>query len=305
MKSMQNSNNSLQSKMQKQIMELQYLSAPVKTPESSSSDSPTEKVDTPKIAHVPTPLNLRSVGWYIDSEKPIGRAGFEREGAKICKNADGYNSFVFNISHNFAFSCCGAAEMNGFQGGFSDEKDIAHFLIAFLPFVKDVTLYGIYTDAQMQYAHSELSLLNLLFKIGAETVDARPNRVHGPAIMNMIVLDPVNLKWEEIHKYLTPCYNNYTGDFYIPNYVLAFPPEKQKALYDKWKKANKEEYKLDKERKEKYKQDRWLEPLRKCVYNGLLYYMNYNKKYGGAQINKEIIEEATEMLNKLGWELKK
>lgn len=89
-----------------------------------------------------------------------------------------------------AFNCCGAAGISHLAGRFNDDKQVQSFLAFFIRhFSLNVAYYYIITDPYLHKGDVR-HIVGLLDSLGAEVIDKRPNRVHGPSIMHMMVWEP-------------------------------------------------------------------------------------------------------------------
>lgn len=137
-----------------------------------------------------------------------------------------YNKSLLTIENTgVAFACCGARCINTFDGVFAHvengyvktpaptEADLnalkAEFLVSFLSnFSERYTYYGIVTTMQRRvYEKSDRFVLHLLLEMGAEFVDERPNSLHGPNELCMLVWCPY-VHREKLDKYVSRSVNS-------------------------------------------------------------------------------------------------
>lgn len=291
MKSTRNSNDSQQFKWKKQMMENQLESfslAVEKTPISfSPSVSPALKTRL-----IVVPPNIESLGWkYQLGVEGFNRQEYTRTALTLIDTSHRLN-INLKFSKNFAMGTCGACELYNFTGWFdNNEVTKQNFVISILPLL-DITYYGIASSVQMKGINN---LLSILMDIGMKQVDERPNRLHGPNNLHLMVLDPGELNDEGIRKY---CYKEPGSTIWLPLWLKDLSNEEKNKHFTEWKKAN---TKLAQQRSEETKQailHARLTPIK--VFASLFhYYVKYKKsptQY--SSLAPEVIQEIDDLMAK-------
>lgn len=127
---------------------------------------------------------------------------------------------------------CGVCELSNFTGWFNNnEVAKQNFVISILPLL-DITYYGIASSNQLRAVNT---LLSVLMDIGMKQIDERPNRLHGPNNLHLMVLDPGELNDEGIRKY---CYKEPGSAVWLPLWLKALSNEEKNKHFTEWKAAN-------------------------------------------------------------------
>lgn len=147
--------------------------------------------------------------------------GFSLSKNSICTNDEGYRRHIMSLEQGHwgekAFNCCGASGISHLTGSFRDDKQVQSFLAFFVRHCAlDTAYYYIITDPEF-YKGNIHHIAGLLDAIGAEVVDRRPNRVHGPAIMYMMVWEP-SRHFDKLDKYVKRYPADIKGGYAYPEW---------------------------------------------------------------------------------------
>jgi hypothetical protein len=145
------------------------------------------------------------------------------------------SNIALGISKNFAMKACGACELTNLTSYFRDQTQRQNFLLAFLPLV-DITYYCIVSTSQVR--EKTHNMVGLLEEIGMKEIDVRPNRLHGPNDMHMMVLDPYELNEEGIKKYL---YKEKGHNIWLPLWFRDLDVDTKNKYFDEWTAAHAED----------------------------------------------------------------
>jgi len=138
---------------------------------------------------------------------PEEALGFEQSGIYVQTSRIGgsYPRHILVVEQGSygekAFKCCGAGCMSSIRGTFVNIKEVQSFLAFFVRhYSLNVSYYYIITDPNL-YKADLLHISGLLQELGAEVIDSRPNRVHGPSKLYMMVWEPA-LHLDKLDKYV-------------------------------------------------------------------------------------------------------
>lgn len=168
-----------------------FTSAPAKT----SAEKPT--------THIPYKLELSSI-IYLDHtfyKTPSLPGGWSPIILSLDPESDG-TSFG-------AFRCCGARTMRGFNTVDLTEIEKQDFVVEFLSNRTEyLSWYFILADYQLglrkdrSQFQERYNIVDLFKELGAELLDHRPNKYHGPSDMYLYVWTPLKCQ-EQISKFAT------------------------------------------------------------------------------------------------------
>jgi hypothetical protein len=180
--------------------------------------------------------NPRCLGFILSHDKmEESREGYNRPQTTIQTTTYSMN---LALSRNWAMGCCGASTISGLTYTFPNEEKQQNFMALFMQFM-DITYYALPASYQIGEAERNgLHLLSVLKGMGMEQVHVSANRVHGPNLMHLMVLDPKELNQEYLAKYV---HQDEATGFWLPNHIKDKPDVEKAEIFREWHAANEAE----------------------------------------------------------------